>query len=821
MNRLGRRLLCGILTVGLMAAGMETGKAAVAESDDGKGGYLAVFVAQYEYNMGVEHAQFPSGNYTDNRRTDVLYYALSRDGINYKGMNRDRAVYYPDDMRQLGSPSVFKKADGTYGMIASDNNKSSKIILSDSDDLLTFSGDRMKNLNSKGIVVTDPEVEYSEKDNNYNIYWSSPEGENYVTKTTDFESFSEPELTSHERKAVTGTLPVYAKTDEASVYKLDEDEYNRIEKKYGNIHSVSIKGAEDISVKPGEKVTVTDKLQVVYSDDSTVSVGVDWKLAESGLNTDNAAEGDYTIQGTVRGTTVYNTPVAGFRADPYILYNEDDGYYYMTGSYMQADLKEAYDYVVIRKAKTINELTDAEEVKIFSGAKKSEAGVNVTPDYWAPEIHKIGGLYRILVQGTVDGKSHQIVLTCTGGDLMEPADWSYTGYIGNTTDGYEIGPFDTTYFEYEGQGYYITQHTSGGSKLDITTVDPSDPLTPTGPRVSIAVPTKAYENNIGTGQSILEGPAAILHDGKIFVTYSGATIDMHYCTNLVYADINSDLMDPESWTKYQMPLFTTSDITTTVKDSVLEDANGEYVGQMGPGHSNFTVDENGNPLLVYHARDWSESYATGNDKYGLSDPGRHAYVKCIHFGADGMPVFNMTQEETLAENLRNVTLKVHVRNTDVKPAADNAGNVTNATAAPTAQPKTDDTGNKADSGSTEKIVKNKIYTAGGSKYKVIDTKKCYVEYSGVANKKAKKAVIPKSIKLAGKRYKVTAVSAKAFYKCTSLKRITIKSETIKSVGKKAFAGLNGRVTVKLPKKVKKSYKKMVAKQAAGSRLRFK
>lgn len=819
MNRLGRRMLCAILSVGLcvgsVAGGAAAEKKAGVDMDSGKGGYLAVFVARYEYNMGNEHAQFPSGNYTDNRRTDVLYYALSRDGVTYEAMNRDRAVYYPDDMKQLGSPSVFKKADGTYGMIASDNNSSSRIILSDSADLLTFGNDRMEALNDQGIVVTDPEVVYRADEGVYNIYWSSPEGANYVTKTTDFENFSEPGETDYKREAVTGTLPVYAKTDEASVYKLDEDEYRRIEAKYGKIHCVSLKGAEDIRVKPGDPVCIPETLQVVYSDGSAIEAGVDWNVSESGLNAASAAEGDYTIHGSLRGTTVYNNPVALFRADPFILYNEDDGYYYMTGSYMQADLKNAYDYVVIRRAKTINGLSEAEEVKIFEGVKKADAGVNVTPDYWAPEIHKIGGLYRILVQGTVDGKSHQLVLTCSGDDLMEPSDWSYTGYIGNTTDGYEIGPFDTTYFEYKGQGYYITQHTSGGSKLDITTVDPGDPLTPTGPRVSIAVPTKAYENNIGTGQSILEGPAAIAHDGKLFVTYSGATIDMHYCTNLVYADLDSDLMNPESWTKYQMPLFATSDITTTVKDSVLEDGNGEYTGQMGPGHSNFTVDENGNPLLVYHARDWSESYAEGNDKYGLNDPGRHAYVKCIHFGADGMPVFNMTPEETLSDELRNVTLKVYVHNDTATPSPDN-GSVPAVPPAPV---------HNAEEGMKEKskaeVVKGMTCVAGANKYKVLDVEKCYVAYAGPAVKNARKAVIQKNIKLAGRRYRVRAVSAKAFYGFRKLKRITIKSEDIKKVGKKAFAGLKGRVTVQLPAKVKASYKRMIKKQAAGSKIIFK
>ena len=292
------------------------------------------------------------------------------------------------------------------------------------------------------------------------------------------------------------------------------------------------------------------KLDVRYSDGSTASMGVKWNTQTDSFKSKIA--GTYEITGTIQGTTVYNNPVADFRADPFILYNEADGYYYMTGSYMQADLKNAYDYVVIRRAKTINGLKDAEEVRVFSGTTKAESGVNVTPDYWAPEIHMIDGRYRILVQGTVDGRSRQCIITCDGDDLMQPSNWSYSGYIGETTDGLEIGPFDTTYFEYEGKGYYLTQHITGGSKLDITTVDPSDPTTPTGPRVSIAVPDRAYETNIGTSQSILEGPAAIAHDGKVYVTYSGATIDMHYCTNLVYADLDSDLMDPESWTKLQI-----------------------------------------------------------------------------------------------------------------------------------------------------------------------------------------------------------------------------------------------------------------------------
>ena len=50
----------------------------------------------------------------------------------------------------------------------------------------------------------------------------------------------------------------------------------------------------------------------------------------------------------------YNDPLALGRADPY-LYKHTDGYYYFTATY------PAYDRICLRRAATINGITDAEE----------------------------------------------------------------------------------------------------------------------------------------------------------------------------------------------------------------------------------------------------------------------------------------------------------------------------------------------------------------------------------------------------------------------------------------------------------------------------
>lgn len=123
------------------------------------------------------------------------------------------------------------------------------------------------------------------------------------------------------------------------------------------------------------------------------------------------------------------------------------------------------------------------------------------------------------------------------------------------------------------------------------------------------------------------------------------------------------------------------------------------------------------------------------------------------------------------------------------------------------------------------------YTVAGCQYKVT---KAGAEVSLIkTNKKAKRVTIPAVIKVNGVTYKVTSIGAKAFngnkkltkvtigtnikkisnnafYKCKSLKMVTIKSVllTKKTASKKAFKGVNKKMVIKVPKKVKKAYVKM-------------
>lgn len=98
------------------------------------------------------------------------------------------------------------------------------------------------------------------------------------------------------------------------------------------------------------------------------------------------------------------------------------------------------------------------------------------------------------------------------------------------------------------------------------------------------------------------------------------------------------------------------------------------------------------------------------------------------------------------------------------------------------------------------------FTKGGLQYKVLSNDSVAVMK---AVKSVKKVVIPAKVTQNGKTYKVTKINAKAFAGQKNLKKIVIKSTTLKSVGAKAFKGIASKAVINVPKSVKNTYKKML------------
>ena len=104
-------------------------------------------------------------------------------------------------------------------------------------------------------------------------------------------------------------------------------------------------------------------------------------------------------------------------------------------------------------------------------------------------------------------------------------------------------------------------------------------------------------------------------------------------------------MNPASWTKTGYPLLTSDDVP----------------GQAGPGHNSFTVDEYGNPVIVYHSRTIGDTSNTGEaSDGGLYDPRRHTRANLLTWDVDGAPVLNQTQQERLADAQSRVQVRVVV-----------------------------------------------------------------------------------------------------------------------------------------------------------------
>lgn len=298
------------------------------------------------------------------------------------------------------------------------------------------------------------------------------------------------------------------------------------------------------------------------------------------------------------------------RADPWV-YKHIDGYYYFTASVPE------YNGIEVRRSKTIKGIAEAEPVMVW---KKHETGP-MSSLIWAPEIHNLNGSWYIYFAAApskeiIDGlfQHRMFVIENHSANPLE-GNWEEKGQIYTHWDSFAL---DATSFEHKGQQYLVWAQKDpaikGNSNLYIAPLE--NPWTIKGPQVMIAKPEFDWET---IGFWVNEGPAVLKRNGKIFISFSGSATDENYAMGILSADENSDVMDPNSWTKSKVPVFKTCYET----------------GQYGPGHNSFTVSEDGSKdILVYHVRNYTE--IVGDPLY---DPNRHTCAKEFGWNPDGTPNF--------------------------------------------------------------------------------------------------------------------------------------------------------------------------------------
>lgn len=306
----------------------------------------------------------------------------------------------------------------------------------------------------------------------------------------------------------------------------------------------------------------------------------------------------------------FNNPIVRQRADPHITLHLD-GWYYFTATVPE------YERLELRRARTIQALGAAEPAVIWRKHDRGPMGSHI----WAPELHHIDGRWFIYFAagGAEKDKVWDIriyVLENLAPNPLE-GDWVERGQLKTNWESFAL---DATTFVHRGARYLVWAQKDpkirGNTNLYLARMD--SPTSIAGAQVMLSKPEYEWER---IRYWVNEGPAVLIRNGRVFLTYSAAGTGPEYCLGLLTADAAADLLDPRSWTKSPAPVFTT------------HEANGVF----GPGHNSFTTTPGrGTDLLVYHARSYRE--IKGDP---LHDPNRHTRVQPVRWRADGTPDFGV------------------------------------------------------------------------------------------------------------------------------------------------------------------------------------
>jgi GH43 family beta-xylosidase len=302
----------------------------------------------------------------------------------------------------------------------------------------------------------------------------------------------------------------------------------------------------------------------------------------------------------------WTNPLVEQRADPHVTVHE--------GKYLMIATVPQYDRIELRRAATLDSLRDAEPKVLWRRHESGPMGAHI----WAPELHRIDGKWYIYFAAGSAEKKWDIRIYVLENSAEDPfaGEWIEKGQLKTQ---FETFSLDATMFEHRGVRYLVWTDRDPaikGTNIYIAKMD--TPWSLTGPQVRLSKPELPWEQ---IGHWVNEGPAVLVRNGRVFMTYSASATDANYCLGLLAADEDADLLDPKSWTKSQSPVFATNDAT----------------GQFGPGHNSFTTSLDGKTdINVYHARNYRE--IVGDP---LKNHDRHTRAQIVRWRADGTPDFGV------------------------------------------------------------------------------------------------------------------------------------------------------------------------------------
>jgi GH43 family beta-xylosidase len=308
--------------------------------------------------------------------------------------------------------------------------------------------------------------------------------------------------------------------------------------------------------------------------------------------------------------TTLRNPIRGNAGDPFMFYH--DGAYYL--------LVTLGDRISLWTDESVTGLAAAQEHVVWLPDDPTR-----DKHLWAPELHLLDGRWYLYYSATEDKIRDQrmYVLESQGEDPLGP--YHFKAAV-QTKDWFSI---DGSLLRMpDGALYMMWSDVPPGREQRILIAPMSNPWTISGPPSVISRPEYGWERKRRPGN---EGPAALWHGGRLFVTYSGsncATSD--YALGLLTYNTGPPT-DPNSWTKSPEPIFGRSD------------ANWVF----GPGHNSFFTSPDGTETwMTYHAVTTSDGRPDGD-----CGERRTAHIQKVNWNADGTPVFGVP-----AATWENVTL---------------------------------------------------------------------------------------------------------------------------------------------------------------------